>query len=270
MRRLEVDGGLLRRAARWGSRRPDWFVRAAAPLAGLVACAVAGEARRQVAQNLRRLRGGAPHLRDALDVARTFTSYAACLADVLGAGSPHARAPDVRVYGERHLLDALAPGRGAILATAHTAGWEVVGPLLTRDLGVRVLIATSTERDARAGAIQDEARRALGLLVVHVGDDPLAALPLVDHLRGGGIVALQVDRAPPELRRRAVTLFGSPGHVPEGPLRLASATGAVALLKENRGGDTDADVREGMSGNVCRCGAYTNIVAAVQRARKGA
>lgn len=41
---------------------------------------------------------------------------------------------------------------------------------------------------------------------------------------------------------------------------------AVALLKEPVGTDDDA-VREAMSGNICRCGAYTNIVAAVQAAR---
>ena len=36
---------------------------------------------------------------------------------------------------------------------------------------------------------------------------------------------------------------------------------AVALLKEPCGPD-DADVKEFMSGNICRCGAYPNIVAA--------
>ena len=41
---------------------------------------------------------------------------------------------------------------------------------------------------------------------------------------------------------------------------------AVALLEEPCG-PNDADVRECMSGNICRCGAYPNIVAAVQQAR---
>ena len=41
---------------------------------------------------------------------------------------------------------------------------------------------------------------------------------------------------------------------------------AVALLEEPCG-PTDADVRECMSGNICRCGAYPNIVAAIQQAR---
>jgi xanthine dehydrogenase YagT iron-sulfur-binding subunit len=42
---------------------------------------------------------------------------------------------------------------------------------------------------------------------------------------------------------------------------------AVALLKEPCGPD-DADVKELMSGNICRCGAYANIVAAIQQVRK--
>jgi xanthine dehydrogenase YagT iron-sulfur-binding subunit len=44
---------------------------------------------------------------------------------------------------------------------------------------------------------------------------------------------------------------------------------AVALLKEP-GGPEDADVRELMSGNICRCGAYQNIVAAIQQVRRKA
>jgi len=37
---------------------------------------------------------------------------------------------------------------------------------------------------------------------------------------------------------------------------------AIGYLAE--GGTADADaIREGMSGNLCRCGAYVNIVAAI-------
>jgi len=43
---------------------------------------------------------------------------------------------------------------------------------------------------------------------------------------------------------------------------------AVGLLKEGCPEDA-ASIRECMSGNLCRCGAYPNIVAAVQEARGG-
>lgn len=43
---------------------------------------------------------------------------------------------------------------------------------------------------------------------------------------------------------------------------------AVALLKEHCG-PSDDEVRECMSGNLCRCAAYDNIVAAIQEVRRG-
>jgi xanthine dehydrogenase YagT iron-sulfur-binding subunit len=41
---------------------------------------------------------------------------------------------------------------------------------------------------------------------------------------------------------------------------------AVACIKEGHA-DNDADIREYMSGNLCRCAAYPNIVAAVKQAK---
>ena len=41
---------------------------------------------------------------------------------------------------------------------------------------------------------------------------------------------------------------------------------AAALLTEPCG-PADADVKEAMSGNICRCGAYSNIVAAIRQVR---
>jgi xanthine dehydrogenase YagT iron-sulfur-binding subunit len=40
---------------------------------------------------------------------------------------------------------------------------------------------------------------------------------------------------------------------------------AVGLINEGRAKTAD-EIRESMSGNICRCGAYPNIVAAVERA----
>ncbi|UPK39018.1 (2Fe-2S)-binding protein [Bradyrhizobium sp. 186] len=46
------------------------------------------------------------------------------------------------------------------------------------------------------------------------------------------------------------------------PGQICSAAG---LLAEGRAGDAD-EIRELMSGNLCRCGAYPNIVAAIEQA----
>ncbi len=45
--------------------------------------------------------------------------------------------------------------------------------------------------------------------------------------------------------------------------RIVSAIGCV----EEGHAESDADIREYMSGNLCRCAAYPNIVAAVRRAQ---
>jgi xanthine dehydrogenase YagT iron-sulfur-binding subunit len=43
---------------------------------------------------------------------------------------------------------------------------------------------------------------------------------------------------------------------------------AVACVREGHAG-SEGEIREYMSGNICRCGAYTNIVAAIQDVKQG-
>ena len=77
------------------------------------------------------------------------------------------------------------------------------------------------------------------------------------HVRIGAGVLNSDLAASPLIRRRYPVLAQA---------LLAAASGqimsAVALLREPCG-PADADVRECMSGNLCRCGAYPNIVAAI-------
>jgi xanthine dehydrogenase YagT iron-sulfur-binding subunit len=43
---------------------------------------------------------------------------------------------------------------------------------------------------------------------------------------------------------------------------------AVACVREGHA-DSEGEIREYMSGNICRCGAYSNIVAAIQEVKQG-
>jgi xanthine dehydrogenase YagT iron-sulfur-binding subunit len=43
---------------------------------------------------------------------------------------------------------------------------------------------------------------------------------------------------------------------------------AIGLITEGQAGDDPERIREAMSGNLCRCGAYAGITAAVQEAQK--
>ncbi|MGD0679262.1 MAG: lysophospholipid acyltransferase family protein [Polyangiaceae bacterium] len=252
--------------ARLGARGPEWFARYTPPVIGVAICALSPEPRRVILRNLRRVRGRRGHLRDSLDVARTFATYASCLAEVLAGDSPRGRAPGALVLGERHVDAALADGRGVVFATAHTAGWDLVGRLVWRHKGLRVMIVEAAERDAVARSIQDQARLGDGVSVTHVGDDPLAVLPLARHLREGGVVALQVDRVPPGRRGRDVRMFGEPARLPEGPLRLAALTGApIVPIFAARTGHRRYTVEAYSAIRVARAAAPDELDAAAQR-----
>jgi xanthine dehydrogenase YagT iron-sulfur-binding subunit len=56
------------------------------------------------------------------------------------------------------------------------------------------------------------------------------------------------------------------------PGQICSAVGFLGERAKGWGSAdlTDADIREGMSGNICRCGAYPNIVSAVRETSRGA
>jgi KDO2-lipid IV(A) lauroyltransferase len=121
-------------------------------------------------------------------------------------------------------------GKGIIIATAHTAGWEAAGPLLARHHELDVMLVMQAEPDARAMRIQDHAREATGMEIAHVGESPFSSLPLLKHLKKKrGVVALQLDRVAPGMRTRRVRFLDEEGGIPEGALKLAQLTGAPIL-----------------------------------------
>lgn len=220
-----------RRLAHWGaSRGPEWWVRYSPPVFGWAAAALVPSARRAVRANLHRIRGPASPVRDVREVLETFGTYASCLAEVLSNDAPSGpRLPHATVRGELHMQDARNAGKGIVLATAHTAGWEAAGPLLARYHELDVLLVMQAEPDERARRLHDRAREASGMAIAHVGEDPLSSLPLLRHLKKGGVVALQIDRAVPGMRTRRVRFLDEEGLMPEGPLKLAQLTGAPIL-----------------------------------------
>jgi KDO2-lipid IV(A) lauroyltransferase len=224
------DSALWRRAAAAGATYgPDAWVRYSPPLFGLAFAAALPRQRHAVQANLRQALGPRPRLREAWDVARVFSTYASSLTDALVAGSDRGDPLRVRCLDEGPLRTALGEGRGMIIATAHTGGWQIAGLALEELLPCEMLVVMRRERDARAQALQDSARARAGVRFAYVGDDALDALPLLGHLRRGGVVAMQMDRLPPGMRGLDGSLFGRPFAVPEGPLRLAAVSGAPVV-----------------------------------------
>jgi xanthine dehydrogenase YagT iron-sulfur-binding subunit len=108
-----------------------------------------------------------------------------------------------------------------------------------------------------------------GACTVHVnGKRVLSCLNLAILHDGSEITTIEGLGTPDALHPMQAAFVANDGYQC-GYCTSGQIMSAVALLKEPCGPD-DASVKELMSGNICRCGAYENIVAAIQQVRKNA
>jgi xanthine dehydrogenase YagT iron-sulfur-binding subunit len=106
-----------------------------------------------------------------------------------------------------------------------------------------------------------------GACTVHVdGRRVLSCLSLALMHDGEDITTIEGLGTPEALHPMQAAFFAHDAYQC-GYCTCGQIMSAVALLKEPCGPD-DAAVKELMSGNICRCGAYPNIVAAIQHVRK--
>jgi xanthine dehydrogenase YagT iron-sulfur-binding subunit len=106
-----------------------------------------------------------------------------------------------------------------------------------------------------------------GACTVHVnGRRVTSCLTLAVMHDGAEITTIEGLGTPDELHPMQAAFVACDGYQC-GYCTSGQIMSAVALLKEPCGPD-DAAVKELMSGNICRCGAYANIVAAIQQVRK--
>lgn len=229
-RALRPDSAFLRRLAYAGARFGPRFVIEHSPkLFGTAFALALPETRDRVRLNLRRIKGQQGFLSEQRDVVETFMSYAACLAESLGIERGDAQGTELTVHGEAHLRSALASKRGVILVTAHIGPWDCAARLLAKNFAADVVVVMLAEPDESARRLHDSVRQRSGVRVMHVGEHPLDALPLLRHVRGGGVVAIQLDRGAPGGRFLDVELFGRAERIPEGPFRLAALSGAPVI-----------------------------------------
>lgn len=218
---LAPTRGFWRRMAYAGARYgPEAWLKWSPPVFGLAFALALPQARRRVRENLRSALGPRSRWAEQVDVARTFVSYAGCLAEALG-GERALPGRAVRRAKDEELGALLEGERGLLIGTAHFGAWDAAAPLLARDFGRPVLVAMQAEPDAEARSLHDAVRARAGVRVVHVGEHPLDALPLLHHLRDGGVVAVQLDRVPPGGRVLRVPFLDRTLDMPEGPFALA-------------------------------------------------
>lgn len=234
---LAHDSAFFRRLAYLGAHHgPEFWLKYSPTVFGAAFACALPKARKRVSEQLRAVRGPVDAWRDRREVLETFVSYAHCLAEALAAERPKRSEPQMRRSGVDHLLSALERGQGAIVVTAHVGPWDAAARLLRRYTPLDVVVAMAREPNAAARRLHDGVRERSGVRIAHLGEHPLDALPLLSHLKEGGIVAAQLDRGAPSGRVLAVDAFGE-FQVPEGPFRLGALAGApiVPMFARRRG-----------------------------------
>ncbi|MEM9692519.1 MAG: hypothetical protein AAGA56_08245, partial [Myxococcota bacterium] len=129
---LRIDSAFWRRLAMAGIQHgPEAWLRYSPPALGLAVWGALPGIREVTKTSLRQVRGPRPAWREGLDGSRVVANFASSLADAMlvGAGRGY-EASVISQNDGQHYKEALGRGRGLILATAHTAGWDVAGPLL--------------------------------------------------------------------------------------------------------------------------------------------
>ncbi|GAA3882667.1 phosphatidylinositol mannoside acyltransferase [Streptomyces sedi] len=133
----------------------------------------------------------------------------------------------LRLEDAHHLTDAVASGRGAVLALPHLANWDLAGGWLASELGIPFTTVAERLKPERLFDRFIAYRESLGMEVVaHDGGSSFGVL--ARRLRAGGVVALVADR---DLSASGVpvTFFGEAARMPAGPALLAQQTGAALL-----------------------------------------
>lgn len=189
----------------------------------------------QLRKNLSRVLGVAPaEVPDEL-IRDSFRSYARYWREAFRLPSMDreavAREVDRTIDGVEHIEDALASGRGVVIALPHSANWDLGGTWLAQRYGT---FATVAERLKPESLYQRflEFRESLGFTIIpHSGGSTPPMEALEGFLVKNGIVCLPGER---DLRRTGVpvTFFGEPTRMPAGPALLAERTGAAFLVAE--------------------------------------
>ncbi len=133
----------------------------------------------------------------------------------------------IRIVEEHRLADALATGRGVVIALPHMGNWDHAGAWATLAHSPVVTVAERLKPEDLYEKFL-AFRRGLGMDVIPLtgGDPPFPYL--AERLGEGALVALLGDR---DLGRSGVSVqfFGAKAKFPAGPAALAVDTGAVLL-----------------------------------------
>jgi lauroyl/myristoyl acyltransferase len=210
-------------------RLPEPVADGAARGVGLTLMGFRSEHRDMYARHLRRVLGRAIP-RDELRrrTADAFVAYARYWVEAARLASVPPEVIEARMIvesGYEHLVEAMAEGRGVVVALAHVGSWEWGGAWLALQGYPMTTVAERLEPPELYDWFVAE-RAAMGLTVLPLADETRSAL--LKCLRHGGLVGLICDR---DLAGNGIEVdfFGEATTLPAGPATLALRTGATLL-----------------------------------------
>ena len=162
-------------------------------------------------------------------------------------------------------LDGVAASYPSAPTTQHVV-FELNGQAVSLDIDPRTtLLDALRDHFELTGTKKGCAMGACGACTVHLdGERVVSCLVLAVRLDGRSVRTIEGLSAGDALHpvQRA---FADHDALQCGYCTPGQVMSAAALIDEAHAG-TDAEIREWMSGNLCRCGAYPNIVSAVRDA----
>ena len=121
----------------------------------------------------------------------------------------------VTITGGEYLTEALSHGKGAVLATAHSGNWELLGAALAYQ-GFPLVAVVKKQTNMGADRFINEYRTQAGMHVTY----KTSVLEMVRLLAEGKIIGLLMDQDPGP-RGILVDFLGRPTFTPQGPATLA-------------------------------------------------
>jgi KDO2-lipid IV(A) lauroyltransferase len=217
---------------------PRWFLYWAGNRMGDINYLLDVRGREAVKSNLRKiLPPGTPESRVAFEARWVFRNFAKTLGEFFGYDT---FGPDfidryVQMKGREHIDRALARGRGLIIATAHLGNWELGAATLAR-YGYEVWAIAQMHAHPKVNDLFISIREKRNYRILPMEK---AARPAAKILKGGGLLCILGERNLTE-GGIPVTFFGRTALFPQGPARLAVATGApivpgFAVRRANEG-----------------------------------
>lgn len=226
---LRFDGAWWRRFAELGCvYGPEWWKRASPPVIAGMIYGIAGANRAAVLANQRQVRGPRGWFRERWDGYRVFAEFARSLTEGMEQWGPRPRPLDLRVEGREVFEQAAGEGRGVVVVTGHFGSWEVAARVLG-PIGRPVNMVTAHEPNASVRAFVHEQRTRYGCRIIYSGSSALAGLPILQALRRGEIVGMQIEPWGPLPGSHEVSFCGRPTRFQLGPFAVARVARAPVV-----------------------------------------